>query len=137
MAKNIPFECFEDILEHSISNMKRIKKELALAEEIDSVDYIGLVIINTQKYRDDFVRTIGGVLRDSDVVACCKGGLAYLFLPGTNYQGLLDIFSDFKEFYRDTFDYVSLAVQLKEIKTAGDILSKLNGMAAEKGWGLK
>ena len=134
MAGITSFDNFETILDHSVSNMKRIKKELALAEEIDSIDYIGLAIINTKKYREDFVKTLAGVLRDSDLIASGGNGLVYLFLPGTNFAGLMDIISDFKEFYQDAFDYVASAILLKDIKNTGDILSELVGQASAKGW---
>ncbi len=133
MAKIIPFEYFEMVLDHSVSNMKRIKKELRLAEDIASLDYIGLVILNIKKYNDDFIRTIGGVLRESDVVSS-KNNLVYLFLPGTDFEGSMNIISDFKEFYEDTFDYIVSATLLRDLKSVKDILSELDKLALDKGW---
>ena len=133
MAKIIPFEYFEMVLDHSVSNMKRIKKELRLAEDIASLDYIGLVILNIKKYNDDFIRTIGGVLRESDVVSS-KSNLVYLFLPGTDFEGSMNIISDFKEFYEDTFDYIVSATLLRDLKSVKDILSELDKLALDKGW---
>ena len=133
MAKIIPFEYFEQVLEHSVSNMKRIKKELGLAEGIGSIDYVGLTILNITKYNDDFVKTIGGVLRDSDIVSV-KNNLVYLFLPGTDFEGSMDIIGDFKEFYEDAFDYIVSATLLKDLKSVKDILSELDKLALDKGW---
>lgn len=137
MAKIIPFEYLETIVEHSISNMKRIKKELTLAEEIESVDFIALAILNinlnTAEYADDFKKTLGGVLRDSDII-CAKNGFIYLFLPGTNFEGVMDIISDFKEFYDDIFDYVAAAYLLSDIKNIACILPDLRKLASDKGW---
>ncbi len=133
MAKIIPFEYFEPVLEHSLSNMKRIKKELGLAEDIASIDYVGLTILNVTKYTDDFIKTLGGVLRDSDVISV-KNNLVYLFLPGTDFEGLMNIISDFKEFYDGAFDYIILAALLKDLKTAKDMLSELDKLVLDKGW---
>ncbi|MHB1660868.1 MAG: hypothetical protein ACYCSQ_03255 [bacterium] len=133
MAKIIPFEYFELVLEHSVSNMKRIKKELGLAEEIESIDFIGLAILSTKKYSDDFIKTIGGVLRDSDIVSL-ENGFVYLFLPGTNFEGLINLISDLKEFYEDVFDYVASATLLKDLKNMEDILAELRKLASDKGW---
>jgi hypothetical protein len=133
MAKNIPFEYFEPVLEHSVSNMKRIKKELGLAEEIESIDFIGLAILSTKKNQDDFIKTLSGVLRDSDVISLEKG-FVYLFLPGTDFEGLVNIISDFREFYNDVFDYVASATLLRDLKNVKDILAELRKLASDKGW---
>ncbi len=133
MAKIIPFEYFETVLQHSVSNMKRIKKELGLAEEIESIDFIGLVILNIKKFTDDFVKTLEGVLRDSDVISV-NNGLVYLFLPGTSFEGSVNIISDFKEFYEDVFEYLVSVTLLKDLKDSGDILAELNKLASDKGW---
>lgn len=133
MAKIIPFEYFESVLEHSVSNMKRIKKELGLAEEIKSIDFIGLAILNTKKYSDDFIKTLCGVLRDSDIISF-ENGFVYLFLPGTDFQGLINLISDFKEFYDDVFDYVASATLLRDLKNVRDILAELRKAASDKGW---
>ncbi|HEC25186.1 MAG TPA: hypothetical protein ENI54_04165 [bacterium] len=137
MAKIIPLEYLETVVEHSISNMKRIKKELALAEVIESVHFISLAILNinlnTKEYADDFTKTIGGVLRDSDII-CAKNGFIYLFLPGTNFEGVMDIMNDFKEFYDGIFDYVVAAYLLSDIKNTARILPDLRKLASDKGW---
>lgn len=133
MAKTLPFEYFEPVLEHSLSNMKRIKKELSLAEEINSIDFIGLGILSTKKNTDDFIKTLSGVLRDSDIISLEKG-FVYLFMPGTNYEGLMNIISDFKEFYNDSFDYVVSATLLRDLKNVRDILVELRKLASDKGW---
>jgi hypothetical protein len=133
MAKIIPFEFFEPVLEHSVSNMKRIKKELGLAEEIVAVDYVGFTILNITKYNDDFIKTLEGVLRDSDIVSV-KKNFVYLFLPGTDFEGSMNIIGDFKEFYEDSFDYIVSATLLKNIKNVEDILSEIGKLASDKGW---
>ncbi len=133
MAKIIPFEYFEAVLEHSVSNTRRIKKELGLAEDIVSIDYVGLAILNIAKYNDDFIKTIGGVLRDSDVVSV-KNNLVYLFLPGTDFEGSMNIIGDFKEFYEDAFDYIVSATLLKDLKSVKDVMAELDKLALDKGW---
>ncbi|MCL4428553.1 MAG: hypothetical protein M1276_06155 [Deltaproteobacteria bacterium] len=133
MAKIIPFEYFEPVLEHSVSNMKRIKKELRLAEDIASIDYVGLTILNITKLNDDFIKTLGGVLRDSDIVSV-KNNLVYLFLPGTDFEGSMNIINDFKEFYEDVFDYIVSATLLKDLNSIKDILAELDKLALNKGW---
>lgn len=133
MAKIIPFEYFETFLEHSVSNMRRIKKELGLAEDIVSINYVGLTILNIAKYNDDFIKTLEGVLRDSDVVSV-KNNLVYLFLPGTDFEGSMNIIGDFKEFYEDAFDYIVSATLLKDLKSVKDAMAELYKLAVDKGW---
>lgn len=133
MAKIFPFEYFEPVLEHSVSNMKRIKKELGLAEEVVSLDFIGLAILGAIKYPDDFIKTLSGVLRDSDIISA-EGGLVYLFLPGTDFQGLTNIIGDFKEFYENAFGYVVSAILLKDLKNVKNVLEELRKLAMDKGW---
>ena len=133
MAKIIPFEYFEAVLEHSVSNMRRIKKELGLAEDIVSIDYVGLTILNITKYNEDFIKTIGGVLRNSDVVSV-KNNFVYLFLPGTDFEGSMNIIGDFKEFYEDAFDYIVSATLLKDLKSVKDVMAELDKHALDKAW---
>jgi hypothetical protein len=133
MAKIIPFEYFETVLEHSVSNMRRIKKELGLAEDIVSIDYVGLTILNITKYNEDFIKTIGGVLRNSDVVSV-KNNFVYLFLPGTDFEGSMNIIGDFKEFYEDAFDYIVSATLLKDLKSVKDVMAELDKHALDKAW---
>ncbi len=135
MAKFFPFEYFEPVFDHSVCNMKRIKKELRLAEDVISIDYISIVLLSIKKYNDDFIKTIGGVLRDSDT-ASVKGDFVYLFLPGTDFEGSINIIGDFKEFYEDAFDYIISATLLKDLKSVKDVLSGINRLALDKGWKL-
>ncbi len=135
MAKFFPFEYFEPVFDHSVCNMKRIQKELMLAEDLTAIDYVSSVILNIKKYNDDFIKTLSGVLRDSDVVSV-KNGFVYLFLPGTDFEGSMNIIGDFKEFYEDAFDYIISSTLLKDLKNVADVLSEINRLALDKGWRL-
>jgi hypothetical protein len=75
------------------------------------------------------------VLRDSDVVSV-KNDFVYLFLPGTDFEGSMNIIGDFKEFYEDVFDYIISSTILKDLKNVADVLSEISRLAIDKGWRL-
>lgn len=132
MAKVFSTDCMIDLVFHTISNMKRIKRELMLAEILISVDYAGFVVLKTKDSTNFnyFLKTIIGVLRDSDAVFI-KDDIVYIFFPGTDISGVESIISDLTEFYKGSFEHSYDAFSIKDIKNEEEIKEIINNLQNE------
>jgi hypothetical protein len=106
----------EILLGTTISEYKRIRKDLKFSENITSIDYLSLLYIklntsalNTSAIDDKIFKSILGSLRAADSMIV-KGKEIIVFLPGTDKEGVLHLEAGIREFLDDLYEgYVSVS----------------------------
>ncbi|RZD17356.1 MAG: hypothetical protein EVJ46_03760 [Candidatus Acididesulfobacter guangdongensis] len=101
----------EILLGTTISEYKRIRKDLKFSENITSIDYLSLLYIklNISAIDDKIFKSILGSLRTADSMII-KGKEIIVFLPGTDKEGVLHLEAGIREFLDDLYEgYVSVS----------------------------
>lgn len=114
------------LVETTISEYKRIRNDLKLAENLPSVDYLSIVYIKLNKPIGDnkVLEGMIGSLRASDSVIV-NGKEMIMFLPGTNKEGVIHIEEGFRNFMDDFYaDYVSVSYS-EDGKNKAQLVGKL------------
>ncbi len=132
MAQIIGKEYFRQVLNHEISSLQRIKRALNLFEHIPAVDNVAIALV---PYRDKSAvepikKSIGGFLRDSDVIFP-DDRYALLMLPGTDEMGTIHVLEGISEFLGEGFDFI-YAVYPNQGSTSEELLNVLSKLAKSK-----
>ncbi len=101
----------EILIDTTISEYKRIRKDLKFSENITSIDYLSLLYIklNAPAIDGSIFKSILGSLRTADSMIV-KGKEIIVFLPGTDKEGVLHLEAGIREFLDDLYEgYVSVS----------------------------
>ncbi len=128
MAQQIfDLSCLQSLINYSFANISRIKKELNLAETINSLDFFCIAILKFDDAKDlkYTVEILNKLLRNSDAFFSEGNKFIYLVLPGTDRLGASFVLEDIKEFSDNKFTYKVSELNQENTKDIGKILFDL------------
>jgi hypothetical protein len=101
----------EILIDTTISEYERIRRDLNFSENITSIDYLSLLYIklNTSAIDGSIFKSILSTLRTADSMIV-NGKEIIMFLPGTDKEGVLHLEAGIREFLDDLYGgYVSVS----------------------------
>lgn len=105
MAHITSLKCLPTIVRHKIGELKRIKRELKLAEHIPAIDNFSLLILYSPYALDKLIDSISLSMRSSDLIALTDRFLICL-LPGTDKEGAIHLAEGVKDFLGEEGYYI-------------------------------
>jgi hypothetical protein len=79
-------KCFEILIRHEIGELKRIKRELRLAEYVPAVENFSIALIELPYLKPEHHQPILSSMRACDILSF-KDRFIVAFLPGTTKEG--------------------------------------------------
>lgn len=104
MVNITKLECLKTLINHEIGELRRLKKELNLAEHIPALDNFSILALYSPYLETTHIQEIGLSMRLSDVLVHIEK-LVLCLLPGTDKEGAIHLAEGIREFLGEEGHY--------------------------------
>jgi len=124
-------KCFEILIKHEIGELKRIKRELRLAEYVPSVENFSIALIELPYLKPEHHQSILSSMRACDILSF-KDRFIVAFLPGTTKEGAIHLLEGLKDFFSEEGNY-AIATYPEDGEDYESLIESLRLYAKERG----
>lgn len=131
MAQFVSFEDLQAIIRHEIGKLKRLKRDLSLAEHIPAVDNLSLVVLYSKHLSKQYLENISKSMRESDMIFQ-HGSHIICLLPGTDKEGAIHLAEGIRDFLGEEGHYIAVTYP-EDGESYEDLISSLKLYSEQKG----
>ncbi len=131
MAQFFSINDLQAIIKYKIGELKRLKRDLSLAEHIPGVDNFSLMVLYSKHISGQHIENISKSMRESDIIAQIGSHLICL-LPGTDKEGAIHLAEGIRDFLGEE-GYYTVVTYPEDGESYEDLIASLKLYSEQKG----